>query len=167
MRVHFVHAYDITVNVSTLRRTEVVLGRVTATLYGYLGAWKQHRDRVDRGFTSGWVQVLCNIFDATPPEQGPAQHRYLAKDLEHAILYHFHSTRGHRLRFYKAQINDNGDAVIDDGENAIHATTNNVNGQPRPLMRSFAMSSSWYIILDVGDSPATIAIKCCYEPRST
>ena len=149
------------VNLSILRRTQVVMGRVVTTLYSYMGIW------VDNEAVHGWVEVLCIIFDTTPLEQGPVQHRYLVKDLEYAIIYHFHRVRGQRLRFYNAQIKEDGEIAIDDRENAIHAPANNINGQPRPLMRGFAIPSSWYIILKADGYPDIIAIKYYYEPTSS
>ena len=61
MRVHCINECDIMVNMSILRRTEVLLGRVAAYLYGCMCEW------FDNEIVRGWVEVLCNIFDTTPP----------------------------------------------------------------------------------------------------
>ena len=114
--------------------------------------------------TAGWLEVLCNIYDSTPPEQGPVQCAYLVKDLTHAILYHFHGARGSRIRSYRAQMNGNGETTVDNRDNAIRAAENDVNGQPRPLMRNFAIPSASCIFMRVGDYPTNVAVQCYYAP---
>ena len=133
------------VNTTILRRLEVATGRVNEVLYTYIGVFV--------AYTGGWIEVLTRVHDHTPPEQGPVQYRVTIKDIEHAMVYHFHALRTKRIRLYKATIRDDGDIAIDERDHSLHNPANSVNSRPKPLRRGFVVPCSWYIVAKVDPLP--------------
>ena len=147
------------VNTTILRRLEVVNGNVIQVLYTYIGVYT--------AYAGGWIELLTKVHGHTPPEQGPTFYKVLAKDVEHALVYHLHGLRGKRIRLYKATVREDGEIVVDTREGSIHATASTVNGYTLPIPRHASIPTNWYIYAKVDNYPDEILVKYYYEPTGT
>ena len=86
------------VNTTILQKTEIVNGMAAQVWYTYVSVYGL--------FVGGWIDLLVKVHSQSEPEFGPVTYKVLIRDVEHALFYHIHATRGRRVRLFKAHVRD-------------------------------------------------------------